>query len=262
MSKKKSAMQKGYRKQVKAKPFLTKGEIKALIIIAVVAIVAIVLFNLFYDDGFLSARQVKENDLVTYASTDNRTRYKKLAEVGELEGFTRSSTATEDSPIGTYVFEPETEEGNLDSMTVGASFVNTSTLVSSFVSYAEGAGVEIMEPVETTVDGHTAYVFAYEATWYSAETDPNAGNDGEAEAPVSAEGTVDEAVETEVIDVTAMEDNVFEQHISLYIDCEGTHTVMLQADFTGEDESFFMPHEEVEAYILQYADAINFDFEK
>ena len=239
MAKKKSAMQKGYRKQVKEKPFLTKKDIKSLIIIVAVIVLAIVLFNLLYDDGFLSANQVKENDLVTYASTDNRSRYKKVAEIGQKEGLVRSSTATEDSPIGTYVFEPETEMGNLSSVSVGASFVNASSLTDSFVAYAEAAGVEVMEPAEITINGKTAYLFAYEAAYYSQTNDP-------------------EYVEGE--DVSGKEDNTYEQHISAYIDVEGTHTISLQANLTGEDESFYMPHEEVEAYLLQFADVINMDF--
>lgn len=240
MSKKKSAMQKGYRKQVKAKPFLTKKDIKSLIIVVAVILLAIVLFNLLYDDGFMSANQVKEGDLVTYASTDNRSRFKKVAEVGEKEGFVRTSTATESSPIGTYVFEPEAAEDNLSSVSVGASFVNAASLTASFTAYAESAGVEVMEPVETTIDGRTAYVFAYEAAYYSQANDP-------------------EYVEGE--DISEKENNTFEQHISAYIDVEGTHTISLQANLTGEDESFYMPHEEVEAYLLQYADLFNMDYD-
>lgn len=240
MSKKKSAMQKGYRKQVKEKPFLTKRDIKALILVVVMILLAIVLFNLFYDDGFLSAKQVQENDLVTYASTENRSRYKKVAEIGEKEGYVRSSTATTSSPIGTYVFEPEAE-ADLSSFSVGASFVNASSLTESFIAYAEAAGVEIMEPVETTINGHTAYVFAYEAAYYSQANDPD-------------------YVEGETVDVTTKDDNTFEQHISAYIDVEGTHTISLQANLTGEDDSFYMPHEEAEAYLVQFADVINMDF--
>ena len=242
MSKRKSAMQKGYRKQVKAKPFVTKKDIISLIIIVAVIVLGVVLFNLFYDDGFLSAKQVQENDLVTYASTDNRSRYKKVAEVGEKEGFVRTSTATEESPIGSYVFEPETEMDDLASVSVGASFVNAASLTESFVAYAEAAGVEVMEPVETTINGKTAYVFAYEAAYYSQANDP-------------------EYVEGEEIDVSTKENNTFEQHISAYIDIEGTHTISLQANLTGEDESFYMPHEEVETYLVQFADVINVEFE-
>ena len=171
---------------------------------AFVILLAVILFNLLYDDGFLNANQVKENDLVTYASTDNRSRYKKVAEIGEKEGLVRTSTTTEGSAIGTYVFEPETEMGNLASVSVGASFVNASSLAQSFVAYAEAAGVEVMEPVEIDINGKTAYLFAYEAAYYSQANDP-------------------EYVEGE--DVTGKEDNTFEQHISAYIDVEGTHTI-------------------------------------
>jgi len=241
MSKKKSAMQKGYRKQVKEKPFLTKKDIKSLIIVVAVILLAIVLFNLLYDDGFLSAKQVQENDLVTYASTDNRSRFKKVAEVGQKEGFARTSTAADGSAIGTFVFEPEAEMGNLASVSVGASFVNAASLAESFVAYAEAAGVEVMDPVETTINGLPAHVFAYEAAYYSQANDP-------------------EYVEGE--DVTGKEDNTFEQHISAYIDVEGTHTISLQVNLSGEDESFYMPHEEVEAYLVQFADVINTEFAK
>ena len=260
MSKKKSAMQKGFRKQTKEKPFLSKKEIYALIIIVAAVILGFVLFNYVYDDGFLSARQVEENDLVTYASTDNRGRYKKLAEVGQKEGYVRSTTATEDSPIGTFVFEPE-EDSALESFTVGASFVNNESLTSSFVVFAEEAGVEIMEPIETTVNGRPAQLFAYEASWYSTEKDAAAGNEGEAEAPVDAEGAAEAVAESESMEVTEPADNTFEQHISAYINYNDTHTVILQANLTGEDDSFYMPHEECEAYLLQFADVIDMEFD-
>jgi len=259
MSKKKSAMQKGYRKQVKARPFLTKNEIIALIVIIAVIALGILLFNLFYDDGYLGADEVQTGELVTYASTDNRTRFKKVAELGEKEGFTRSSTVGEGSPIGTYFYYPETEQGKLESFSVGASFVNAAMLTDSFKAYAAGSGVEIMEPVETTINGRPAYVFAYEAEYYSAENDPNAGNEGEAEAPVEAEAAETEG-EAAAETVVEQEPNTFEQNLSAYIAYDDTHTVTLHVNFTGEDGSFYMDHAEVVDYIMQYTDVINMDF--
>lgn len=241
MAKKKSAAQKGFRKQAKAKPFITKKEIYELIIIAAVILLAVVLFNLFYDDGFMSARQVKENDLVTYASTENRSRYKKIAEVGEMDGFTRSTTAQGSTPIATFRFEPETDMGNLAAVEVSASFVAAETLTNSFAASIGEFGLEVMDPIVTTINDHQAYVFAYESAYYSAENDPD-------------------AVEGETVDVNAMPDNTFMQYITAYINVEDTHTAKLQAEMSFEDADSYMPHEEIEAYLLQYADVINLDY--
>ena len=248
MSKKKSAMQKGYRKQVKARPFLTKKEIYTLIGIVIAVILAVVLFNLFYDDGFMGVKDIKENDLVTYASSEIRNRYKKVAEVGEKEGFVRTSTANETSPIGTFMFTPESEEGNMESFTIGASFVNASSLTESFMAYVGDIGVEVMEPVETTINGRPAYVFAYEASYYSAENDPNAAETAEASADAD-------------IAIAENEPNTFEQHLSAYIAYDDTHTVSMHLNYSGEDESYYMPHEEVEATIQQYTDVFTMDFD-
>lgn len=242
MSKKKSAMQKGYRKQVKAKPFLTKKDIITLIAIVAVVILAILLFNLLYDDGLMGAKQVQPNDLVAYGSTNVRDRYKKLAEIGEKDGFTRTSSATETMPVGAFEFTPDSEMGNLDSFSVSGSFVPASTLTDTFVSYANGSGIEIMEPVEITINGHDAYIFAYESEYYSTANDPD-------------------AVEGETVDSASMPDNTFEQYLSAYISADDTHTIALHAKLVGEDSSFYLPHEEVEDYLLQFADVINMDFD-
>jgi len=242
MSKKKSAAQKGFRRQTKPKPFITKKEIYEMIVIAAVILLAVVLFNLFYDDGFISAQQIKDNDLVTFASAENRNRYKKLAEVGEMDGFVRSSTASESTPVGTFRFVPETEMGNLDAIEVSGSFVAAAPLTNSFAASIGEFGLEVMDPIETTVNGYPAYVFAYESTYYSASNDPN-------------------AVEGEVVDPNTMPDNTFMQYINAYIDVDGTHTAKLQAELSYEDADSYMPHDEVEAYLLQFANVINLDYD-
>ena len=86
---KKNAKSKGYRKTIKKKPFLTKKEIIELIVILAVILLGVVLFNIFYDDGFVKAHDLQANDIVSFASTDLRDRYKKVAVANELEGFTK-----------------------------------------------------------------------------------------------------------------------------------------------------------------------------
>ena len=90
-----SARSKGYRKTVQKKPFLTKKEIIALVAIVVAIALAILLFNLLYDDGSLDvvdgAVQTEnfENSVIVQDHIGDETKYFKVAEVGELEGYTR-----------------------------------------------------------------------------------------------------------------------------------------------------------------------------
>ena len=78
MAKKTSAASKGYRKTVKKKPFLTKKEIIALIVIVAVIILAVVLFNVLYNP-YISAKDVQPNDIITYASASTKDKFLRLS---------------------------------------------------------------------------------------------------------------------------------------------------------------------------------------
>ena len=93
----KSAKSKGYRKQAAKKPYLSKRDIAILcVLIVAVAIGAILLFR--YDDGALKLKDgtvVTEGDnwlIVDGSNARGRSRYFKLGEMGEIEGYSRETT--------------------------------------------------------------------------------------------------------------------------------------------------------------------------
>ena len=160
---KKSAMSKGYRKTVKKKPFLTKKEIIELVVILAVILLGIVLFNIFYDDGFIKEKDVQTGDVVSYASSNLRDRYMKLAEIRELEGFTLADRGEDDTVISAYTFNSNDNQNNIESISVNGSFVSAQSLVDTTMSYMSGLTEDsnVTAVQETTIQGYDALVFAY-----------------------------------------------------------------------------------------------------
>ena len=259
---KKSAMSKGYRKTVKKKPFLSKKEILALIIIVAVIVLAVVLFNLFYDDGFLGAKQVQSGDVVSYASSNMRTRYAKIAEINDLEGFTCEEQGNDSNALLTYNFTPDEETDHIRSVTVTGSFVPASELADTTLSYMTGSmtdesSLQASEKMEAEVQGYPAYIFSYSSDYYDETLDGEAA-DGEA-----ADETVDtEAADAEDADAEAAGEeeaasasNVYSQNLSCYVQFDDTHTLCLHVYRTGDDDSFYLPDDQVVDYIMNYTSA-------
>ena len=230
---KKSAMSKGYRKTVKKKPFLTKKEIIALVVIVAAILLGLLLFNLFYDDGFLAADEVQQGDIVSYASSDLRDRYAKVGEIGAVEGFTLEDRAEGASPLETYRFTPDGEADHVDSVSVSGSFVDAATLAATNIAYMGEALGEAPEIIESTIQGYPAYEFSYVYSEYVAE-------EGE-EAP--AEGEEEPA------------HNKFSQNLTAYVAVSDTHTLCLHIYRTGSDDSFYIANDQVADYIQNYSSA-------
>lgn len=183
---KKSAYSKGFRKTVKAKPFLTKKEITALIVIVAVILLGILLFNLFYDDGYLGAEEIQATDIVSYASTDLRDRYIKLGTVNELEGFTlEQNDPTADGVSLRHSFTPNEPVENIDSVVVSGSFVNAPMLAANNYGYtsslASQGNIVMTDIQETTVLGYPAYVYSYKLDYYVEDTTAEAAAEETAE---------------------------------------------------------------------------------
>lgn len=241
---KKSAKSKGYRKTVQKKPFLTKKEIIELIVILAVIVVGVVLFNIFYDDGYIREREVQSGDVVAYASSDLRDRYTKIAEIGEIEGFTLQERTEETAPITAYEFIPDGEENGITSISVNGSFINAQTLVDSTMSYMSslvenGSGI-VSEVMETTMQDHDALVYAYAY----GEYDETYG-----EAAETADTTADDAADEEPAD------NKFTQSVSAYVAVDDTYTLCLHISRVGDDESFYLADDELVDFVQTYASA-------
>ena len=258
---KKTAAQKGYRKTVKKKPFLTKKELIALIIILVVVIGGFILIQNL-PDGFIGKKEIQPGDIVSYAANDNKTRFLKLADANELDGFTRVNSAEGVGPLPTYTYTPNEENGNITSVTVTGSAVEASQLSDSILAYFTSADStsHATEKIPTTVQGHDAYVFSYSYAYYDETKAAEAPAEEAAEEAVeeaaeeTAEETAEEAAEAPA-EEAAETPNAFSQSMTMNVDIDGTHTIALHVYLDGDDDSFFIPDEEILDYVMPYAEA-------
>lgn len=230
---KKSAMSKGYRKTAKKKPFLTKKEIIALVVIVAAILLGLLLFDLFYDDGFMAAKEVQQGDIVSYASSDLRDRYAKVGEIGAIDGFTLAERAEGASPIESYTFTPDGEADHVDSVSVSGSFVDAATLASTNVAYMGEALGEAPQIIESTIQGYPAYEFSYEYSEYVPAEGEEAPAEGEDEP----------------------EHNKFSQNLTAYIAVSDTHSLCLHIYRTGSDDSFYIADDQIADYIQNFSSA-------
>ena len=254
MAKKSSAASKGYRKTVKKKPFLTKKEIIALIVIVAVIILAVVLFNLLYNP-FISAKDVKDDDIITFASANTKNRYVRLGTVTDLDGYTRESTNSVESPVGRNTYTPVDENDPLEYFSVSATVVTPQSMMDYMASFYEPYKDSSGAIIETEVNGHTAYICSYTMSDYVEEEPAEEATD-EATEPVT-----DEAAEPAANEAAAEEEhepNTYYQNISMYIAADDSHSIGVNAYFQGSDNSFYLTDEEIEAFMLDLAKVIVF----
>ena len=277
MAKKSSAASKGYRKTVKKKPFLTKKEIIALIVIVAVIVLAVVLFNVLYNP-YISAKDVQSDDIITYATASTKDKYVRLGSVTDLDGYTRESTISTETPVGVNTYTPVDENSSMTNFTVSGAVVSPASMIDYMYAFYKPYADSVGEIIETEVDGHTAYICSFTMSEYvdedAAETEaPATEETAETEAPadetVEAAETeapaTEETAETEAPaedDAAAEEEepepNTFYQNISLYISADDSHSIGVNAYHQGSDDSFYLSDDEIEAYMLNLAQVIVF----
>ncbi len=275
MAKKTSAASKGYRKSVKKKPFLTKKEIIALIVIVAVIILAVVLFNLLYNP-YISAKDVQPNDITTYASASTKDKYVRLGSVTDLEGYTRESSISPETPVGTNSYTPVDESSPMTNFSVSGAVVSPASMIDYMYSFYKPYADSVSEIIETEVNGHTAYICSFTMSEYveeeaAEEEAPAADETAETEAPATDEAAetetpaTDETAETETsaADETAAEEeehepNTFYQNIAMYIAADDSHSIGVNAYHQGSDDSFYLADDEIEAYMLNLAQVVVF----
>ena len=153
---KKSAKSKGYRKTITKKPYLGKKDIIWLcVIVALLAVGAFFLFR--YDDGALKVQDgavLADGDNWLIADGSNvrgRSRYYKLGEIGEVEGYAREKgTALTDVNIPQYSFTAEAE-GGVETLNVTCSHNAAEALAKYTMAQ--------LEPLPTTTLGELQTVF-------------------------------------------------------------------------------------------------------
>ena len=240
-----SARSKGYRKTVQKKPFLTKKEIIALVAIVAAIALAILLFNLLYDDGSLDVvdgvvqTENLENSVLTQAVVGDETKYFKVAEIGEIDGFTREREVNSvDANRAVYVFTPEDEDSPIDSIRVsGGSLTPVGHLENDVFSYTmSGIPIEAQDTIE--LDGRDVTYLLRSAEYVVAE---ETADDTATDATTSDDTAADEtATDTTATDATAADDT----------DADETATDATAADDTAAGAE--TAEEETEAELERY----------
>ena len=224
-----SARSKGYRKTVQKKPFLTKKEIIALVAIVAVIALAILLFNLLYDAGSLDvvdgAVQTEnfDNSVIVQDHIGDETKYFKVAEVGELEGYTREREENSaDANLATFVYTPEDETSPIDYIRISSgSYPPDELIARSVYNYAmNGRPIDTQGSLE--LDGRDVaylistaeYIVADETTDETATDDTAAtdtATDETATNDTAAETATDETATDDTADATATDDTTTDE---------------------------------------------------
>ena len=224
---KKSAASKGYRKTKKPAPFLTKRDLKALIIIVALILIGVLAFNIFYDDGFISPEEIQSGDIISRAETSQKGRYARVATINELDGFTMEAVTSPENPTGGYKFTPA-QEGSLESLRVSGAIWESRKMQANVLASVQGMGADAVSgPVETEINGSPAFICTAMYDNFNAE-----------------EGGTSSV-----------------QKIYCYITV-GEHSVVLTATLEGEDESVFLPEDQLADYMSQFAGVYSIIAEK
>ena len=218
-----SARSKGYRKTVQKKPFLTRKEIIALVAIVAAIALAILLFNLLYDDGSLDvvdgAVQTEnfDNSVIVQDHIGDETKYFKVAEVGELEGYTREREENSaDANLATFVYTPEDETSPIDYIRVsGGSLTPDGHMENDVFSYTM-SGIPIEAQGSLELDGRDAiyiitsaeYVVTDETATDEAATDDTATDATAADETAADATAADDTATDTAADATATDETV------------------------------------------------------
>lgn len=264
-----SARSKGYRKTVQKKPFLTKKEIIALVAIVAAIALAILLFNLLYDDGSLDMvdgvvqTENFENSVIAQARIGDETKYFKVAEIGEIEGYTREREENSaDANRATFVFTPEDETSPIDYIRVsGGSLTPDGHMENDVFSYTM-SGIPIEAQGSLELDGRDAtyiitsaeYVVTDETATDETATDATAADetatDEAAADATAADGTATDATAADetAADATAADDTADETATDTAADATATDETVTDATAADAETAT----EETEAALERY----------
>ena len=240
---KKSAKSKGFRRQAAKKPYLTKKEIGALC--TVLVLLAIGAFFLFrYDDGALKVQDgavVADGDdwlIVDGSNVRGRSRYFKLGEMGEIDGYDREKTATlADANVPEYVFTPA-GESDVTRATVTCGHSTAQAMAEYTRATLESMSTtEVGELQTAELAGRTVRYYLYTSDAEKAAEDAETADDS-AEAtdePSEAAEEPDESAKESAEAVEADEgSDRFTRAVAAYIDASHDSSVIVHAEGHGD----------------------------
>ena len=262
---KKSAVSKGFRRQNQKKPYLSKKEIAAVCVIAI--LLAIGAFFLFrYDDGALKVQDgavVTDGDNWLIADGSNvrgRARYFKLGEIGEIEGYSREKGAlTGDANIPEYVFRPSGEDVGDVTVTVTCGHGSADAMAKYAHSTLEGIEITTAGEIQSAeMAGQPVTYYSY-ATDYTA-SDAEAGDAPEAEAGDAAQGETPEAGAGDAAQGEAPQTEAgCNRSIAGYIDASHECCVIVNVVSRGDSADDCLPDEALTALLEKAAGAVTLD---
>ena len=254
-----SARSKGYRKTVQKKPFLTKKEIIALVAIVAVIALAILLFNLLYDDGSLDVvdgvvqTENFDNSVIVQDHIGDETKYFKVAEIGELEGYTREREENSaDANRATFVFTPEDETSPIDYIRVsGGSLTPDGHMENDVFSYTM-SGIPIEAQGSLELDGRDATYIITSAEY--VVTDDTATDETATDATAADETATDEAAtDATAADATAADDTADETATDTAADATATDETVTDATAADAETATKETEAALERYDCQQA---------
>ena len=236
-----SARSKGYRKTVQKKPFLTKKEIIALVAIVAVIALAILLFNLLYDDGSLDVvdgvvqTENFDNSVIVQDHIGDETKYFKVAEVGELEGYTREREENSaNANLATFVYTPEDETSPIDYIRISSgSYPPDELIARSVYNYAmNGRPIDTQGSLE--LDGRdVAYLISTAEYIVADEATDETATDDTADATATDDTTTDEAAADETTADAETAEEETEAALERY-DCQQAFSAYVTSKLTKD----------------------------
>ena len=254
---KKSAVSKGFRRQNQKKPYLSKKEIAAVCVIAI--LLAIGAFFLFrYDDGALKVQDgavVTDGDNWLIADGSNvrgRARYFRLGEIGEIEGYSREKGAlTGDANIPEYVFRPSEKDVGDVTVTVTCGHGSADAMAKYAHSTLEGIEITTAGEIQSAeMAGQPVTYYSY-ATDYTA-SDAGAGDAAQDETPEAGAG---DAAQSEA----PQNEAGCSRSIAGYIDAAHECCVIVNVVSRGDSADDCLPDEALTALLEKAAGAVTLD---
>ena len=270
---KKSAKSKGFRKQSAKKPYLSKKEIAILCVIA--ALLAVGAFFLFrYDDGALKVKDGVvavdgENWLIANGSNvRGRARYFKLGEIGEIEGYSRETSAqAADANVPEYVFKPAQADGGDTTVTVTCGHGSAEAMAKYARSMLDGVEITAAGEIQSAEMAGQAvryYSYATDYTALSEASDAEAGDAAQAgygnEDQAAEAGTGDAAQASGGNeDQTAEADSRYSRSVAGYVDAAHECCVVVNVVSRGDSDGDCLPDEALTALLEKAVAAVKLD---
>lgn len=259
---KKSAKSKGFRKQSGKKPYLSKKEIAILCVIAV--LLAVGAFFLFrYDDGALKVVDgvvAVDGDNWLIANGSNvrgRARYFKLGEIGEIEGYSRETSAqAADANVPEYVFKPAQADGGNATVTVTCGHGSAEAMAKYARSMLDGIEITTASDIQSAeMAGQAVRYYSYATDYTALNEASDSKTEDAAEAGADAAAPAGDANEGEIPETESR----YSRSLAGYADAAHECCVVVNVVSRGDSDDDCLPDEALTALLEKAVAAVQLD---